>query len=62
MEDKKKNQEFDPEKHKEIENGPLKSEHKNQYGEHPGDKHRDLSKRTEAEEERHKNKIKSRDQ
>lgn len=25
-------EEFDPEKHKEIDKGPLKSEHKNQYG------------------------------
>lgn len=29
---KTSDEEFDPEKHKEIEHGPLISEHKNQYG------------------------------
>lgn len=35
MSNKKKDisdEEFDPEKHREIDKGPLKSEHKNQYG------------------------------
>ncbi|WP_190246303.1 hypothetical protein [Gelidibacter gilvus] len=50
----KKNEEFDPEKHKDIKKGPLKPEHKNQYGEKPGGKDRDLAKRAEAEEKRHK--------
>ncbi len=26
------NEKFDPEKHKELQKGPLKAEHKNQYG------------------------------
>ena len=50
----KKNEEFDPEKHKDIKKGPLKPEHKNQYGENPGGKERDLAAQAEAEEKRHK--------
>lgn len=56
MSDKKKEDEFDPEEHKEVENGPIKPKHKNQYGENPGGKDRDLAKRAEAEKERHKKK------
>lgn len=49
----KKSEEFDPEKHKDIKKGPLKPEHKNQYGGHPGGKDRDLAKQAEAEKKRH---------
>lgn len=40
---------FDPEKDKEVKNGPIKPEHKNQYGEKPGGKDRDMAKRVQNE-------------
>ncbi|MEO8773676.1 MAG: hypothetical protein ABI295_07260 [Xanthomarina sp.] len=45
MATKKNDHEYDPEKHKDIEKGPLKSEHKNQYGETSDRKDKDLPKR-----------------
>lgn len=46
---KNKEKEFDPEKNKEVEKGPLKSEHINQYGK-KHDKGRNMSKRVDEEE------------
>ena len=43
----KKKEDFDPEKHKEVKKGALKPESKNQYGENPGGKDRDMSKRVQ---------------
>ncbi|WP_157491877.1 hypothetical protein [Gelidibacter mesophilus] len=52
MSNKKSEKEFDPEKDKEVKKGPLKPEHKNQYGGNPGGKSRNLSGRAKAEKER----------
>lgn len=41
--------EFDPEEHNEVKKGALKPESKNQYGEKPGGKDRNLSKRVQNE-------------
>ncbi|OBX25358.1 hypothetical protein LX77_01473 [Gelidibacter algens] len=53
--DKRKNKEFDPEKNKEVENGPLKSKHVNQYGEKHDKKDRNMSKRVDGEEDKEDN-------
>ena len=45
MDTKKNDHEYDPEKHKEIEKGPLKSKHINQYGETSDGNDKDLAKR-----------------
>lgn len=55
MTDKHKNTEFDPEKDKDVKNGPLKPKHKNQYGEKHGEKDRNMSKRARDEEDKKKN-------
>lgn len=52
MSNKKNDNEFDPEKDKELKKGPLKPEHRNQYGGNPGGKSRNLSDRAKAEKER----------
>ena len=53
MASKDKDHEYDPEKHKDIENGPLKSEHKIQYGKTSDGKDQYLTKRavTKKDEE-----------
>lgn len=56
MTKKNKDKEYDPEKDKEIKKGPLKPEHKNQYGEEPGNEDRDLPKRGSSEKEMEKGK------
>ncbi|WP_170245289.1 hypothetical protein [Gelidibacter salicanalis] len=44
--------EFNPEKNKEVKKGPLKPEHKNQYGETSDNKKdRNMSERVRGEEE-----------
>lgn len=51
MEKKDKNQEFDPEKNKEVKKGPLKPKHKNQYGESSGQSDTNSSRRVGSDEE-----------
>lgn len=51
MSKNEKDHEFDPEKHKEIKKGPLKPEHKNQYGTSDGGKDQDEPKRAEPTKE-----------
>jgi hypothetical protein len=51
MTDKSKNKEFDPEKNKEVKNGPLKPKHVNQYGEKHDEKDRNMSEREDGEED-----------
>ncbi|MBA6151420.1 hypothetical protein [Gelidibacter maritimus] len=53
MTDDKK--EFDPEKDKEIKKGPLKPEHKNQYGGSPNVKERNLSGRVKSDKNKDDN-------
>ena len=52
----KKDQEYDPEKHKAIEKGPLKSKHINQYGESDGGQDRDLPKRATSKKSENRKK------
>lgn len=42
---------FDPEKDKDIKKGPLKPEHKNQYGNTSDDKDRTMSERVKGEKD-----------
>lgn len=60
MSQKESNKEFDPEKDKEVKKGPLKPEHKNQYGENPGGKDRNMSERVGEGKDKEKEKDKDR--
>lgn len=51
MATKKNDQEYDPEKDKDIKKGPLKPEHKNQYGKTTGGEDRELPKRATSKKE-----------
>ncbi|MBJ7880493.1 hypothetical protein [Gelidibacter salicanalis] len=52
MTDKSSTNEFYPEKDKEIKKGPLKPEHKNQYGESSDKKDRNMSERVKGENDK----------
>lgn len=50
MTDKNKKDTFDPEKDKDVKKGPLKPDHKNQYGEKSEDRERNMSNREKGEQ------------
>lgn len=55
MTDKHKHSEFDPEKDKEVKNGPLKPKHKNQYGETSDTNDRNMAEREKGEKDKKNN-------